>query len=308
MNPPKPLAAPQKGEHSSGRQNFRLDAKLPEGKVMGRLVDAYKEASKPKAARVQTLESLAGAMAHFYAYRKPEKTLRELGRLYTGLADLPEARVQPLNTEVRLVDAAKRCEEALLWATKAMVGALTAVVPILELAIQRGASDPEMDAHAEDLLNGVKMLISGHVKLTSDRIINVSKVVGSQVGRDITKARLDPHEDAIPTEHLLGENLAEQGLIALSTARATDFMGRGRKRQGDFADGQNKRLRPALSPRGGRSYSTSRGAYGSGWTPRPGFGSYQQPRRFERNQQTTRYPTRGARARGTPSTARGYQK
>ena len=72
---------------------------------------------------------VSGAIAHFYAFSKPKKALNGLTRQYTGIKNIPEARVQKFNEEIRFIDIKKYAEESMFWATQGMVGALTAIAP-----------------------------------------------------------------------------------------------------------------------------------------------------------------------------------
>ena len=78
---------------------------------------------------------------HFYigpneGSPKALKTIKEIARQYTGLKYVPEAWVLALNEEIRFVEGRKDGESSLLTATKGMVGAMTAIVPVLDVILR----------------------------------------------------------------------------------------------------------------------------------------------------------------------------
>ena len=57
----------------------------------------------------------------------------------------------------------------------------------------------------------------------ADRVNNVYKIVNTPLGREVIKKKTDKYgEKELPTEHLLGENLAEKNKKAWESARAAD--------------------------------------------------------------------------------------
>ena len=113
---------------------------------------------------------MAGAIAHFYAFTKPKKALNELTRQYTGIKNILEARVQKLNEEIRFTDVRKYAEESMFWATKGVLGPLTAIGPTLEIILARGKKDSELDEQSLKMLDAVKMLVFTHSQLAGDRL------------------------------------------------------------------------------------------------------------------------------------------
>ena len=68
---------------------------------------------------------------------------------YTGFVDVPDACIQMLNEEIRFAQGRKEGENSLLIASKGVLGALTAIVPTMDIIVQRGSEDPELDAQAQ---------------------------------------------------------------------------------------------------------------------------------------------------------------
>ena len=268
---------------------FKLDAALSEGALHDQLKEVYKKVKKPVVDKLIVDQNLAGAVKHFYGYNKPIKVIKELSRQYTGLADIPEAQIQLLNDEIKFQEARKLGEDAMLWATKGVVGALTAILPTMAVILTRGKQDSDLDEQAVNMFNAVRMLVSSHVQLTNDRMTNVNKVVNTSLGKDIIKRKKDEFGDKpTPTKYLLGEDLGERNKVALKNARASDncmntfTVGRGRKRPYDYQgrDAYPKRARGAQAFRGHRgNVHQQRVAFNHSWNPKPNF----QQHRFGRS-------------------------
>ena len=295
------------------RRVFKLATGLQEGKLLTELQEVYKKVKKPVAPRVVISESMAGVITHYYAGVKHLKTIRDISREYTGLADVTAAKVQPLNEEIRFAESRKDGESSLLTATKGVVGALTAIAPVLDIILQRGNADPELNEHGIHMLNAIRMLVSTHSQMRFDRIASVKKVVYTPLGKELIKNKRDVYGD-LPelTEHLLGENLGDKNKVLMKSLRASDncmqtsLAYRGKRRQQQDSFRQNT---PYSRPRGGGRFRQNRGARGgSTW----GMRTLPTEKRFGRtNEDYAQYgnppPTfRGGRGRGGPS--RGFQK
>ena len=85
-----------------------------------------------------------------------------------GLIDVPAAWVQALN-DIRCAEGRRDGECLLLTASKGIVGALTAIAPVLDTVLQRGAGDPELNAHTINLANTIKLLVCTHSQIRWDR-------------------------------------------------------------------------------------------------------------------------------------------
>ena len=127
----------------------------------------------------------------------PLKTIRKLAREYTGLADVPGVRVQALNEEIKFAESRKDGEHSLLTATKGIVGALTAIAPVMDMMLNRGSSDPELDVHSTDMLNAIQMLGATHCQVRLDRKLNVKKVVNSALGKELIKEKREIYGELI---------------------------------------------------------------------------------------------------------------
>ena len=136
---------------------------------------------------------MLGAIANLYAYSKPKKVLNDLVRRYTGIKTIPEARVQPLNDEIKFVEGRKLAEDGTMWATKGVVAALTAIAPTLKLILARGKTDTELDEQAGPMLDAVMVLVHTHSQLTSDRLVNVHKVINTPLGKEVIKRKSDKY-------------------------------------------------------------------------------------------------------------------
>ena len=173
--------------------------------------------------RIDLDDDLAGAIAHYYTYTKSKKAINEVARQYTGIKSVPEARVQALNEEVHFVEGRKLAEDSMLWASKGVVVAMTAIAPTLALILSRGNNDPDLDAQATPMLDAIRVLVHTHTQLTSDRLLNVQKVVNNHLGKEVIKRKTDTYgEKELPTEHLLGEDLGERNKKVLKSACASD--------------------------------------------------------------------------------------
>ena len=299
---------------------FKLDGALSEGALHDQLKEVYKKVKKPVVDKLIVDQNLAGAVKHFYGYNKPIKVIKELSRQYTGLADIPEAQIQLLNDEIKFQEARKLGEDAMLWATKGVVGALTAILPMMAVILTRGKQDADLDAQAVNMFNAVRMLVSAHVQLTNDRMTNVNKVVNTSLGKDIIKRKKDEFGDKpAPTKYLLGEDLGERNKVALKNARASDncmntfTVGRGRKRPYDYQgrDAYPKRARGTPAFRGHRgNVHQQRTAFNNNWNPRPAF----QQQRFGRTNEDyaqhghAHQANRGQRGRGASNQQGNPQK
>lgn len=297
------------------RTVFTLSDNLREGVLHSELRELYKKFRKPTKPRVVVDNDVAGAIAHFYAFNKPKKALNELTRQYTGIKNVPEAQVQKLNEEIRFIDARKHAEESMLWASKGVVAALTAIAPTLAIVLSRGKGDHELDEQALKMLDAVKILVFTHSQLTGDRLQNVKKVVNTVLGKEVIKPKTDAYgEKELPTDLLLGDDLAEKNKKIIKSARASDTV-----------------MNTALAPRKWRrssdyyqrSYNSSVRARGQ-WNLRARFGTRGMPyswnarqamqSRFNRpsggygNTQLPNNNMRGARGRGAPQAQRGFQK
>lgn len=296
------------------RQVFRLSDELREGTLQNELQELYKKMKKPVSDRIQLDESLAGAIAHFYAYTKPKKALNDIARQYTGIKTVPEARVQALNDEIKFADGRKLAEEGMMWATKGVVAALTAIAPTLALVLSRGKGDRELDEQAKPMFDAMKVLVHTHTQLTADRLANVYKVVNTPLGKEVIKKKADKYgEKELPTEHLLGENLGDKNKKVIRSARAADTVmntslaPKKWRKSGDYYRGTTVNRR-ARGYRGGRGGHQRAGPYNA-WNSR----SENQPARYTRsadfggvsNYQSTQ---RGARGRGGSNANRGFQK
>ena len=283
-------------------KSYPLDAKLQQGVMLEELKDVHKKFKKPVADRIKVDNNLMGALKHFYSYNKPIKVLKDLSRQYTGLVDIPEARIQLLNEEIKFQEARKLGEDAMLWATKGIVGALTAIMPMTAIILMRGNRDTELNAEALNVLNAIRMLVSAHVQLTNDRLSNVDKVVNSRLGKDIIKLKKNTHGDKPEaTEHLLGEDLAERNKLALKKARASDncmnsksaYSGKRFPYSVQGRETYHRRTRGSGYFRGGRGTATPRRPYNQACGARPAFAQHKFGRSTDDYNQYGNSPKRG---------------
>ena len=100
---------------------------------------------------------------------------------------MPCVRVQALNEEIQFAQSRKDGENSLLMASKGIVGALTAIAPVMDLILQRGSADPELDAHGMDMLNAIRMLVVTDCQIRIDRKLNLKKVVHSLLEKELIK-------------------------------------------------------------------------------------------------------------------------
>ena len=106
---PTPATSTVNADKTDKKKLYVLDKSLGEGALHDELKEIYKKLKKPVVDRIRVDENVAGAVKHFYEYNKPIKVLKELSRQYTGLADIPEARIQLLNDEIKFQEARMRC-------------------------------------------------------------------------------------------------------------------------------------------------------------------------------------------------------
>ena len=295
------------------RRVFKLADNLCEGSLHTELQELYKKIRKPVKERIHLDENLAGAMAHFYLYAKPKKAINELARQYTGVLMVPESRVQALNEEIHFIEGRKLAEEALFWASKGVVAAMTAIAPALALVLARGKKDAELDAQAKPLLDAVKVLVHTHAQITVDRIANVGKVVNTTLGKEVIKRKTDKYgEKELPTEHLLGEDLADKNKKVIKVARASDTVmntslaPKKWRKSGDYYR-PAQTIRRARGFRGGRGGQLRSAPY-QPWNSRGGTQAGRYNKSADYGSTPSYQPAhRGARGRGTTS-SRGFQK
>ena len=302
------------------RREFKLESGLHEGALLTELQKVYKNVKKAVTPRIRISESMAGVLQHFYegpsgGGPKPLKTIKEISREYTGLLDVPDARVQVLNEEIRFAEGRKDGECSLLTATKGVVGALTAIAPTLDIILQRGSADPELNNQSLNMLNAMRLLICTHSQIRTDRKLNVQKVVHSRLGKELIKEKRDVYGDLPePSEHLLGENLGEKNRQLLKSVRASDscmstggYNGKRRYSQDRHTRGNNNG--PYNKFRGNGRFRGQRGGrQSSSWGTRQQAPEKQFGRTSEDYAQYGNVPSlnRGGRGRGNPN--RGFQK
>lgn len=300
------------------RREFKLDTSLHEGALLTELKDLYKDKKKPVAERITLSESMVGVIQHFYegpaeGGPKPLKAIKELSRQYTGIKDVLQARVLAMNDEIRFSDGRKDGESSLLIATKGVVGALTAMAPTLDILLQRGSADPELNAQAMNMLSAVRLLVCTHNQMRIDRRLSVQKVVHSKLGKELIKERRDVYGDGPSTsEFLLGENLGEKNRQLMKSVRASDScMTTGYRGKRRYQPDNQSRSGPYNKFRGnsqGRYRSQRGGRHSSTWGSRPQSTEKHYGRTNDDYAQYGNVPgaNRGSRGRGNPS--RGFQK
>ena len=79
-----------------------------------------------------------------------------------------EARIQDLNPEMKLFAAKKLADDDMLSAFIGVVGALTTILPTMNIIMIRGKDDPQLDSQALAALVAIKLLVLTHSKLTTD--------------------------------------------------------------------------------------------------------------------------------------------
>ena len=111
----------------------------------------------------------------------------------------------------------------MMWTTKGVVAALTAIVPTLTLIMARGRANTELDEQARPMLDAVKGLVHTHSQLTTNRLANVYTVINTPLGKEVIKKKSDKYrEKELPTEHLLSEDLGDRNKKAIKSVRAAD--------------------------------------------------------------------------------------
>ena len=148
-----------------------LGTDLQEGALLTELHDVFKKVKKPVGVRcaITTPPEEVGP--------KRLKTIREISKQYTGLIDMLAAQMQALNEEIRFTEGRCDGECSLLTASKGIVGALTAIAPVLDTVLQRGSVDPELNAQVIHLANAIKLLVRTHSQMRWDRKQSMNKVV-----------------------------------------------------------------------------------------------------------------------------------
>ena len=76
-------------------------------------------------------------------------------------------------------------------ATKGVVGMLTAIAPLLDIIMQWGSVDSQLNKHALHMLNAVQLLVFTHTHMRIDRKVSVTKVVHSRLGKELIKEKRD---------------------------------------------------------------------------------------------------------------------
>ena len=75
---------------------------------------------------------------------------------------MPEACVQALTEEVHFVEGRKLAEDAMLWVSKGVVAAMTAIAPTVALILSLGKGNPQLDTRARPMLDALKVLVDTH--------------------------------------------------------------------------------------------------------------------------------------------------
>ena len=119
------------------KQGYRLAEGMREGAAMTELTEIYKSVKKPVTEHSEMSEMMAGMVNHYYGgpnvgAPKHLKTIKDITRRYTGLADVPGARLQILNDEIRFTEDRKEGECTILTASKGVLAALTAILPLMD--------------------------------------------------------------------------------------------------------------------------------------------------------------------------------
>lgn len=216
------------GKATKARREFKLAEDLHEGSLLSELQETYKKVRGPVTGRIVISESMAGAI-HFYygtpleGTPKHFKTIRDISRHYTGLADVPAARLQIMNEEIKFGEGRKEGESALITCSKGLVAILTAIAPTMDIILRRGSADPELDAQGIHMLNAIKMAVATHSQARLDRKKSVTKVVHSRLGKELIFEKRDAYGDLPePSEYLLGDNLADRNKQLIKSVKASD--------------------------------------------------------------------------------------
>ena len=147
------------------------------------------------------------------------KIVNELSRQYTGLAGIPGATIETVN-ENHFAEGWQEAGRSLVTASKGVLGALTVSVPTMELILQRGSADPELEAQALNMLNAIKVLVATHSQIKLDLVASTLDVVHTR----LAKEKRDAFGES--TESLLWENLDN----ASGNSINTNLVYRGKRR------------------------------------------------------------------------------
>ena len=121
-----------------------------------------------------------GALKHL-------KSISDITRRFTGLADVPGARLQALHEEIRFAEGRKDGENALLTASKGVLAGIPAITLMMDLILKRGDADPELDAQADNMLSTIKVLVATHSQICMERVLSLEKVVHTRLEKELIK-------------------------------------------------------------------------------------------------------------------------
>jgi len=263
----------------------------PKMSVDERIVEELKKAAKPRMPQLKAGAKLRSLIQGYFSIKNPGKVVNELSKKYTGLADVQQAQLQYLDTEMRFKGLKLAKDTALFTAQKGQLSALTAIIPVLQVVQERGTLDPRLNDTSEALMDALKLLVTSFSQAKLDRLATIKGSVYSVLGKELIKTT-DMKGDQLPSnEFLLGGKLGERNKEAMKSARATDnmlgtFYARGLKRKNEGFTGA-----PFYKKgRGAKNTVRTRGSSFHHTTT-----NIATPTRFPSDE----YPQRGARGRGS---------
>lgn len=180
-------------KHSKSSDSSSSESSFPssdsEGEVRGFMEKQLAKASKKKiperrsSVRVRSLMRTA-LEAHFQTY-KPVEVINRAAESYTGIKGVKDSFVREMDIEVIMSDQMKRFEHCMLVMQKAVLSALTAIVPVAN----RMANEDRYTSLATGINEGLEVLAAASTFASFRRFENVFKGVTTEAGKEVTRSK-----------------------------------------------------------------------------------------------------------------------
>ena len=210
-------------------------------------------------------ENLAKLINKFFSDNRPVENLYAVAKQYPRPDNLPVLQTAKIEPEIvaALESREKAIDTTLSAVNKGLVAAIAALLPVANLALDRGKDDDGLDKLSENLMDSMRVLAAASLQVTARRRDNVKLAIHA----DYTKALQRKSDNP---EWLFGGDLMETARQCDLSQKLTDKI--ARKRGNPSFRGKTSAA-PQGAKRGRMRQPQNYGGYG--------FKSYQyQPRFF----------------------------
>ena len=168
-------------------------------------------------------ENLAKLINKFFSDNRPTESLYALAQQYPCPENLPVLQTAKVEPEIAaaLESREKTADTTLSAVNKGVMAAITALLPVAKLALDRGKDDDGLDKLSENLMDSIKVLAAASLQVTARRRDNVKMAVHS----DYTKALQRKSDNP---EWLFGGDLMETARQCDLAQKLTDKIARKR--------------------------------------------------------------------------------